>query len=315
MAVLLLSGCAKREAGDGTIRFFDLPNVDVRRVPLLMAIEELHSQGVKVERIPMSSGTLIADGLTRGDADIGLMNSQSMWIAITKGAKVRTIAKFTNPSTVVAAGVGVRTCKDLHGKRMGVSSMGGLHKRLLELYIERHCPGAEPQKLVIGESSARAAALLAGEVDAASMPGEEMLKLDRSDKGRFRALVRYSRDFPGLVFDSIHVREEWGQANRGAVKAFLRALLRAQRRVMGDRELLIRESMKRLQLDRETAAAIGGMHKENGTWDGNGGPEEGEVGATLELLQGIGDLPKGLKPEDVADLSYLREVLDEIGRK
>jgi hypothetical protein len=73
--------------------------------------------------------------------------------------------------------------------------------------------------------------------------------------------------------------------------------------------------MKRLELDRETAAAICEMHAEMGTWDRNGGPAEVEVQATLELLQGIGDLPKTLKPGDVADLSYIGEVLDKIGRE
>lgn len=315
LMLLVAGGCGKRQAGDSTIRFFDLPNVDVRRVPLLMALEELQSRGIKVERTAMSSGTLIADGLTRGEADIGLLNSQSMWVAITKGAKVRTIAKFSNPSTVVAARADIKGCRDLHEKRLGVSSMGGLHKRLLELHFERSCPGTDPQKLVIGESSARAAALLAGELDAASMPGEELLKLEMERKGRFHALVRYSKDFPGLVFDSIHVRQDWALANRAAVQEFLRALVTAQRRVLKDRELLIRESMKRLDMDREAAVAISDMHIAMPTWDRNGGPREEEVRSTIEVLQGIGDLPRGVAPADLADLSYLKEVLDRIGRE
>src|SRR5687768_16991698 len=82
------------------LRYFDLINLDVRDVPLLMALDALAEQGYQVEKNYLASGTLIAEALSRGDADIGMLNNQTMWIAISKGAAVLTIAQFTASTSV-----------------------------------------------------------------------------------------------------------------------------------------------------------------------------------------------------------------------
>ena len=330
-ALLLVSaglaggGCSRRPPApesntqarlkSGKLRFFDLPNVDVRDVPLLMALDELAAQGYTVEKIQMASGALIADALARGDADIGLVNSQTMWMAIAKGAPVRTIAKFTGPTTILAATADIGSCRGLDGKRLGVATTGGLNPSLLRLHFQKNCPGAEPRLFVIVESTGRAAALLAGEIDALIAPGEEFVKLEREVPGRFHALMSFAEEFPDVLVDCLHVRRRWAEQNRECVRDFLRALMRAQRRVVSRPELLVDESVKRLALDRATAEAVGQAHLRMAIWDTNGGPTVQNVQGTIDFLTEAASLPRGLKASDVADLSYLNEVLDEIGRQ
>ena len=50
-------------------------------------------------------------------------------------------------------------------------------------------------------------------------------------------------------------------------------------------------------------------------WSPNGGLTEQNVRYTLSMLIDGQLVPAGIKPEDVADLSYLNTVLDEIGRQ
>jgi NitT/TauT family transport system substrate-binding protein len=325
LAGLACGGCSRRPPAPGSntqarlksgrLRFFDLPNVDVRDVPLLMALDDLAAQGYTVEKTNMASGALIADALARGDADIGLVNSQTMWIAIAKGAPVRTIAEFTNPTTLLVARAEIRSCRDLHGKRLGVATTGGLSPLLFRLHLSKNCPGTEPRFFVIVESAGRAAALLAGEIDALIAPGEEFVKLQREAPGKFHALISWAEEFPDVLIDCLHVRRQWAEQNRERVKDFLRALLRAERRVVSTPGLLVDESVKRLGLDRATAEAVSQAHLRMAIWDPNGGPATQDVQGTIDLLTEMASLPRGLRASDVADLSYLNEVLDEIGHR
>jgi len=324
-ATLTAIGCTERPSSPlsltqsqrkpGRLRFFDLINIDVRHVPLLIALDDLAAQGYTIETTHMASGALIVDALGRGHADIGLLNNQTMWTGVAKGAPVRTIARFTAPTTVLAARTDIRSCRDLEGQRVAVPATHGFSSALLNMYFEQNCPGVSPQFLVIVESAGRAAALLAGEVDAETIPREELLKLQLEAPGRFHAVMSYAREFPTVFIDGLHVRRQWAEQNPKGVKDFLRALLRAQRRVAADPPLLYAESVRRLSLDPATARVVGEAHVRMGIWDANGGLTSRNVQDTIELLTKLAALPPGLKVEDVAELSYLHAVLEEIGRQ
>ncbi|MBL8292754.1 MAG: ABC transporter substrate-binding protein [Bryobacterales bacterium] len=317
VALLAALGCTGRVAPEAAkaLRYFDLINLDVRDVPLLMALDDLTSQGYKVEKTYLASGALIADALGRGDADIGLVNNQTMWIAATKGVAVSTVMGFTEPTAIIAARSDIKSCRDLDGKRFGMPTTRGLAPALVEDYLQKQCGGAKPNFLVIAESAGRAAALLSGEVDAITAPGEEFLKIQMDAPDKFREVMSYARAYPTIYVEGLHVRRQWATENPNGMKDFVRALLRAQRRVMADPELLFSESVKRLSLDPATAKAVGESHLRNRIWDPNGGLTEKKVEDTLAFLTRIGALRPGVQVKDVADLSYLNTVLDEVGRQ
>ena len=125
-----------------------------------------------------------------------MINNQTAWAAIMKGAGIRTVSQFTAPTGLLAASEGVRTCADMHGRRVGIPGAAGLAAMQFRLYIARRCPGIQPQVLIVPESAARAASLLAGRLDASLMPGEELLKLQREAPDRFHVLMTHARSFP-----------------------------------------------------------------------------------------------------------------------
>jgi ABC-type nitrate/sulfonate/bicarbonate transport system substrate-binding protein len=297
-----------------TLRYFDLINLDVRDVPLLMTFDALEAQGYKVEKTYLASSALIADALARGDADIGMLNNQTMWIAISKGAAVRTIAQFTGSTSVLAGKQEIKSCAELGNRRVAMPAAGGLASALFNLFLKENHPGITPQVLVIPESSGRMAALLADEIDASNLPGEELLKLQRQAPGKFHAVMVYAEAFPKLQVDGLHVRRSWAEENPQVVKDFLLTLLKVQRQVTANPQLLYDESVKRLSLDPATAKAICDAHLQMGIWHANGGLTVENVQYTLDFLTNTGALQPGFKVEDVTDLSYLKVVLDELGR-
>jgi ABC-type nitrate/sulfonate/bicarbonate transport system substrate-binding protein len=248
------SACGDRRATlpRGTLRFADILNLDVRDVPLLMALDALEAQGYAVEKRYLSSGALIVDLMVRDAADVGLVNNQTMWTAIARGARVRTIAQFTASTTVVAARDDIRSCDQLDGRRLGVPTTSGLSPALMWKYFSERCAGAKPQILVILESAARSAALVSGTIDATVMPGEELLKLQHRNVA-VHALASWATEFPDVQIDGLHARIDWLARNPDLARDFLRALIAAHRQVARNPAVLYEEASRRLSIDKTTS--------------------------------------------------------------
>lgn len=299
----------------GTIRFFDIVNLDVRDIPMLMAFDTLTAQGYTIEKQYLATSPLIADGLARGDADIGLLNNQTMWTAIAKGAKVRTIAGSVAATFLIATKNEIKDCRDLDGKSLGLPSTTGVNPALLDVYLKQKCGGITPKYVVIPETGARDAALISGQVDSVMVPSEELLKVDKQAPGKFRTIIPLSQAFPDVQVDGLHVRQAWAEQNPQIVRDFLRAVLDANRRVQVNPQVLYDESVKRLNLDPATAKEIGDAYLELKVWDPNGGLTTENVQFTIDFLIKNAGMSPGLKAEGLTDLSYLNTVLGEIGRK
>ena len=296
------------------IRFADLINLDVRDVPLLMAFDDLAAKGYTIEKEYLSSSAVETDLLIRGEVEIAMINNQTVWTAIAKGADLRTIGPFTATTGALGAQAAIRSCAGLDGKTVGAPGTSGLTPLLFRTYVARHCPQATPQVVVIPEAGARAAALLSGQLDAAFLPGEELLKLQRQSSVALQALYDYATEFPDVQIEGLHVRREWASQHPGAVRDFLRAQLLAYRKVNENPQILFDESVKRLSLDPDTAQAIGKFHLGMRIWDDNGLLTTANVQSTIDFLVKADALPAAMQPAQVLDLSYLNAVLGEIGR-
>ena len=315
LALSLAASCKTAQPKSGTIRFYDISNLDVRDIPMLMALDDLRAQGYTVEVTYLASSNLIAEALSRGDADLALMNNLTMWNAIAKGVDARTVIEPVASTTILAAQASITDCSQLNKLGVGISSSTGLSTARLEGYFEMICPGTEPTYVVISESSGRSAGLLSQDLAAALIPAEELLKLEQEAPGRIHVLADMAAVFPNVRQDAVHVRLAWAKENPAALKDYLQALLQANRRVLKDKTLLVNEAVKRLELDRATAEAIVALHLSLGTWDANGGLTVERVQSTIDFLTEIGSLKTGQTAADVADLTYLESVLRSIGRQ
>lgn len=302
-------------AKSGTLRFYDLVNVDVRDIPMQLALDDLRSQGYTVEVTLSANSTIMAEALASGAADVALFNAQTAWAAISKGATFRTIIQFTGGTTVIAAKNEIQDCKDLAGKRIGAANATGANPALLKRYLAENCGGVEPELIVIGEAGPRAAAFASGDLDATFLPGEEFLKIDDQTPGKFHVLIPLSRVYPDVLVDSLHARQEWLAQNPQLAHDLVLAILKANRAVIDNPQLLYDESVKRLKLEPAVAKKIADVHLQNGIWSPNGGITSESVQNTLAFYSEAAGLKKGMKVEDVADLSILNTVLQEIGKK
>jgi ABC-type nitrate/sulfonate/bicarbonate transport system substrate-binding protein len=289
-------------------------NVDVRDVPLLMAFDTLVKDGYLVEKTYLTSSTLITDALARGDVDIAMANTQTAWSAIAKGAPITTVVESVRPTNVLVAHERIESCRDLHDREVGVPTTTGFSPLLLDLFLARECPGTRPRFLVLPEANARAAAVIGGRVEAASMPVDDFLRIRQQSASPLHVLMSQATDFPDVKIETLHVRRDWARANPRVVEALIRAQLQAYRLVAAEPTVLYREAVSRLAIDPAAAKLAADTHLAAGIWDGNGGLTAANVQSTIEFLVKADGLAAGTTAESVSDLSYLRAVLDEIGR-
>jgi ABC-type nitrate/sulfonate/bicarbonate transport system substrate-binding protein len=315
IAVVIVAGSVGCESlAPARIRVLVIANSDVRDVPFAMAAADLRSQGYHVEITPMMSGALMVDALSRGDAEIASFNNETLWAAIAKGLRAKTIVQRLSFPNLIITKEGV-ACRALNGRPLAIGSQTGLNPRLVARYFESRCPGTAPQVLVIPDSAARTAALVGGTVDAALLPLEEFLRLQKATPGRYATLVDLTKEFPQLQVNAMQARGDWLEQHPREVRDVIRALLLVHRRIIANRGELYTRASEQLNLDpKETTPVIDALIAA-GAWDPNGALTRDNVQYTLSFLQDTGAVPNNLRVEDVADLAPLNDVLNEIGRR
>jgi ABC-type nitrate/sulfonate/bicarbonate transport system substrate-binding protein len=299
----------------GTIRFSVAGNASVKDVPSLMALDSLEAQGYAVEIVTFAKSSLIPPALLQEDVDIASANTTLSWAAIAQGADIRTVVGRANTSFYFVVKKSIQSCKELDGKAISFATRQSVGYVMFEEFVEQHCARVVPDVILISESRNQVAALQAGEVEGAYLELEDWLSLQELAPDEFHVLVDFAKEFPEVQLSTFTVRREWAEQNHEMMKDYIRALLSAQRSVIENPQLLRDKIVQYLSLDSAQAQQLADAYIAAHIWDPNGGVTAENVRATLDFLVAGDILPAGSRVEDVADLSYLNAVLDEIGRQ
>lgn len=324
-AVLIVAACnpvaaATQRDGQGgrpseTIRVGFSSAAELGDIPALMAIELLAERGYRVESIFFSSAELSVAALAKGDVQFGHGSTRTNWAAIAKGANITTIMEQAAIAWSLASTVEITSCADLQGKRVGITSNGSLSTALMDGYIQTNCPGTRPNVLLIANSGDRAAALLAGELDASPLETSDMLRMERLAPTRIHQLVDFAATLPTLKTTGVYTNRAFAAEHPEVVSDYLETMLTVHRRIEVEPSLLEAAIARHLGMDREEAARLGGAYLAKSIWNVNGGMDRRSVAESIDLFTRMGSLPPGLNEAGVADLTYLDQVLGKIGRR
>jgi NitT/TauT family transport system substrate-binding protein len=329
LPVLFLQGCGPQETGGGVdvetvivekepvILRVAFPSViDIADVAALLAFERMVEEGVIALPTFYAQSELAAAAVAAGEADIGV-GAATVWLtAIGQGAEVQSIMEQAANAWAIMAVKPLETCEDLDGTRMAIHSEGAVSTAMLYAYIDLNCPGTEPQYLVIPGSENRAAALMAGEIDATPAELIDALRINGLRPDEFNRIADFSRDLPGLATTGVWVRSEILEENPEAVKSLIHNLLEVHRQIQDDPEWFVGQVARLLTMNEEDAALLPSIVEAMLAIDHypvNGGltVEKGEY--TIRFFTDSGRLEPGLVASDVYNLALLGEVLDEIG--
>lgn len=302
------AGCARQaeEEKRPTIRVAFAGVPDFGDLAGLLAHERLRAEGFVVEETYYSGTDVAIDALARGAADFGGGSITGAWTAAVQGARIRTVMQqVANPHRLVVAS-SIETCEDLEGQRLALHGEAGVGTDLIRIYMAEECPGVRPATLYISGSENRAAAFVAGTIDAAAIDLGVLHWLGEQAPGRFRVLVDFASRWPAVKTTGVQVNMDFAAARPDLVVHYLRARLRAGRDLMADPDLLAdRAALAFGPADRWRGIAH--AYIKANAWPADGGLTEADVERTLAFF--AKDTLGRASPRDVSDLSYLRDAL------
>lgn len=267
-------------------------------------------EGLDVELIRMNANISVT-ALSTGDIDYTMIFG-----SVVRGAMrrlpMKVLACFMDSSThILIARPEFKSVRDLKGKTLGVSTIGATSDVAARMMMKHG--GVDPERdlkiVPLGAERARFGALRESIVDVAvvSPPADsEATKYGLNVVSRFYEI--YKMPFTGL---GTHLKKLAEKPDE--VKRMLRAMIRTNRFIRQNRDGTIQTMVEWMKIDRESAAATYDSTRRVFSEDGT----IPEAGLKLVIDQGRDamKIERAVANSEVSDISLLREVQKELGKK
>ena len=286
------------------------PNMPNLTVAMAQKNGFFKDETLEAEIIRMNPNVAIT-ALATGDVDYCQLFGAVVGGAIA-GLPVRIVAGFLDnwPMTLIAQPE-YRSIKDLKGKTLGISSFGATPDVAARMMLKR--AGVDPEKeikvLALGSDAARLTALTQRVVDVVviSPPADAQM-----EKQGYRILARayelFSFPYLGLGTHTRKIKEKPDEIRR-----VIKATIRANRFIRDNRDEAVRTLIGWGKVEREFAYASYDALKNLFNADG-AVPEDG-LKLVIEQARRGAKVTREVAPNEVVDLSFLREAQAELGIK
>jgi len=304
---------APEEETSFTVAFTGLGFSDA---PMLAAIDVLRSQGYTIEAPEVADPNLMIAGTAEGQFHFSSGDTAALLRAINEGANLRIIGERVGDEWTIGTVADITSCEELEGRTVAYHAVGSFNEVSVRAYIAQNCPGTQPEEVIIEGSENRAAAMLAGRLDSSPLELSDAVNILRQGGDDYRILTSFNETLPDLRPATLAGNVEFMEQNPGTTRAFLRALLEVNRRIVDEPGYLKEIALEYVpSVDEEILDEVVEQYLEFNLFDPNGGVTEENIEFTIQFFADAGSFPPGLSVEEVADLSHLNAVFDEIGRR
>jgi NitT/TauT family transport system substrate-binding protein len=267
-------------------------------------------EGLDVELIRMNANVSIT-ALATGDIDYTMIFGSVVRAAV-RGLPMKVVASFMDSSThTLIARPEFKSVKELRGKILGVSSFGATADIAARMMFQKS--GIDPEKdikiIALGSDRARFTALKEGIVDVAVIsPPADVEGKKMGFNVVARAYELFTFPFVGLGASNKKIKEKPDE-----IKRAIKALIKANRYITGNRDGAIQVLAQWGRTDRESAAAsYDGTVK---VFNADGSIPESGLKLVIDQSRQALKMDQPVSPEQVADLGPLREAQKELGIK
>ena len=316
--VAAVPGCRSGSSADSQsrrLRVAYTSAVDIGDVPSLIAHRFLSDAGYQVETTFYAQPELAVEALASGTADVASGGVRAFWAAIAKGAPIKMVMGHAQVGYELAVVPAIKTCDDLHGRTLALSSQGSQPTALGQVFLRR-CAHVRPRVIVVPHSGDRLSAILNGVVDATVLQRSDVARLHARAPGRFATIPEFSGMFPELDFSGVFVGRALVEDRPDVVGAYVRARIQANRLALEAPAALLKEARQWPSMAALDAAIVDGEVRAP-SWSLDGGITPGSLAATLRFFVDTGGLPASLSVDQIADFSFVEtavEALDREGR-
>lgn len=189
-----------------------------------MSISKGHfkQQGLDVKLITIRQSDVIVKAIMAGELNFMSVIPTAI-LASVRGLPIRTIAvNLDNAPYVLVGRPQIKSMNDLKGKKIGVSSLGGMSTLVVREIVARS--GLDPERdvtyLSVGGSETRSGSMAAGFVDAALMTIPLNFAPERQGYNR----LAWGPDYVRYPMNGISGSPDYFAANRDLVLALLRGM-------------------------------------------------------------------------------------------
>jgi NitT/TauT family transport system substrate-binding protein len=206
------------------------------QAPLWVAKDEgiFKSHGFDVEMIYISGGSIVTNALLAGNVQLARLGPNAVIQASSRGADLKMIANTMNTLvTSLMVKPEIRTPKDLAGKRIGVTRLGGNVDYALDLFLKKVGlkRGKDVAVLQTGGNPQLLGSLAAGTVDGGILSSPTNLRAARLG---MRELVDFSELGIAYPASIVAASRQYLMENRKTVLGFMRAYCEGIYRVSKD---------------------------------------------------------------------------------
>lgn len=303
-----LSGMTIPIVDVGVLGPFDMGGVRLR--------EKLEEWGATIERTELTSVSA-TQALLAGEGGFAAEGPDAVITAVAQGAELAAIgAANSQTKYVLVTRNEISDVEDLEGRTVGISGPGGFDT-LLNRYLLGQAglePGQDVRFVQIGDTQSRAAALLAGNIDATTFFMENWLNLQQQSDS-FKLMKNMSDVLPNVVSDVFFSTREYWESNPEVALAVACANSQINKEFFADKERYIEYGLEHTQgYSREAIAETYEFSQDvgmNPTETADIMPIEGTQ-ALIDVMVETGEIDEAIDPESIVDMSYLQRA-EEIG--
>ena len=231
LAAALISACAVEPSlADETLRVGKAVPESFAFVPLDVGMREglFKRNGIAIDEIAFAGDAKLQQAMAADSLDIALSSGPAMAF-IAKGAPTKAIAAMGGPPldlTIVVRPDGPKSTADLKGKKVSVSTVGGLTYWLVSETSRQQ--GWGPDGIVIapmGNMAPQIAALERGDIDGVVTDISTALELEKL--GKARILTRFGQIVKDFHVHVIYATDKVIASKPDAIRAFLKGWFEA----------------------------------------------------------------------------------------
>ena len=270
------------------------------------------AEGLIGEVIVMNRDDLILQSLVSDSIQFGNISPSAVFPARDQGlTDVKMIAGSFNGTTYsIIANAKFKTLESLKGATIAVSSLQAGSTQVLK-YILKQRGLIYPRDYNLiraGGTTLRWAALQTQQVDGAILA--EPVSLIAMEKG-FANLGDAYKLVPGYQLAGVWIREGWAAKNKEVMLRFLRAFRNSLKWLHDNRTEALQLLPKITTLSKQYVQSAWETYTK-AIWPRDGRANRQGLQLVIDLMAEDGLLKKPVKPEDIIDDSFLREIGGEI---
>lgn len=286
------------------------PSANVQFLPAFVGLDKgiFKSEGLDVELISVRSATVAVQALIGGQMQYILTIGPQM-PAIWEGADIVLLAQQVGrPTFSLIVTPQIQKISDLKGKRIGVSFGGSTYAGIRALLEKNKISEKEVEYINIPGSTPKVAAMKQGLIVAALLaPPADYIAI----KSGFKRLLNLADVFKDTAFTGLAATGKWIHDNPQQVKRMVRAIVRSVIQTRDSPEDAIQAMMKHFRMERDASADAYNLIRSS--------LDPVPTTQGVELMADWQAVALGIKPKKKAaeymDLSFVKEVVAELGRK